>query len=96
MIGSITGLVLLVVAGLGVSAWSIRLRRVRNARSDAARDAVGPNDSGANDGDDSGWLGHFFSHSPASQDASPATAHAGSDGGSSEAGAGNSSGGHGD
>jgi hypothetical protein len=95
MIGSITGLVLLVVAGLGVSAWSIRLRRVRNARSDAAREAASPADPGATDGDDSGWLGHLFSHSVASHDASPVAAHAGSDGSNSDAAAGGG-GGHGD
>jgi hypothetical protein len=96
MIGSITGFVLLVVAGLGVSAWSIGLRRVRNARSDAAREAANPSDSGATDAEDSGWLGHLFSHPAASQGASPAAAHAGADGGTSDAAPGDSGAGHGD
>ncbi|SEE41366.1 hypothetical protein SAMN05519104_6038 [Rhizobiales bacterium GAS188] len=101
MIGSIAGFVLLVVAGLALSAWSVRRRSGRNARSDAAgsdaaREAGSSADSGTAAGDNnSGWLGYLFGQSSGNHDASPASpSHVAVEGGSSDAGTSDSGGAH--
>ena len=101
MIGSIAGLVLIVLGGLAVSAW-IRLRRGSGATSDADNSA-GPADGTTSGDDGSGWLRQLVGnssesgtsaehHAPANVAGSSNSSDAGSSGsgGSSDAGGGRS------
>jgi hypothetical protein len=95
MIGSIAGLVLIVAAGLAVSAWGIRRRHARNARTDADRrgeGAGGPSFASdsvdSNGGGKSGWLNHLLGQSSGGHDASTSGHSPGAGDGSSDAGAG--------